>query len=101
MNRTKCLEYYLDSKIYTEEEIQNSIDDTKKEFKNKQIDVKIKLNDYGVYIITFYIAKKITILSKIIIKFKKRRNEKLLLREANASNRKYGMYKPTRTYKPL
>ena len=32
MNRTKYLEYYMDSKIYSKDEVENSIDETKKEF---------------------------------------------------------------------
>ena len=34
MNK-KCLQYYFDSKTYTTEQIQTSIDETKKEFANK------------------------------------------------------------------
>ena len=32
MNKRKCLEYYLDSKIYDYESVQKSIDETKKEY---------------------------------------------------------------------
>ena len=53
MNKTKYLEYYMDSKIYSKDEVQKSIDETKKEFPNRQIDVQVHLNKFGVYIITF------------------------------------------------
>ena len=37
--KNKYLEYYMDSKIYSKDEVQQSIDDTKKEFPNKEIDI--------------------------------------------------------------
>ena len=58
MNNTKYLEYYMDSKVYSKDEVQKSIDETKKEFSNRQIDVQVHLNKFGVYIITFTFNKK-------------------------------------------
>ena len=53
MNQTKYLEYYMDSKIYSKDEVQKSIDETRKEFPKKEIEVQVQLNKFGVYIITF------------------------------------------------
>ncbi len=83
MNRTKCLEYYLDSKEYGSKEIQESIEKTKKEFLNRNVYVDISLNDFGMYIITFYFENRNTIFNKIKIYFKKKNKDKLLLQEKN------------------
>ena len=70
MKQTKCLEYYLDSRIYTTDEVSKSIEDTKKQFPNKKIKVTLSLNDFGVYIITFRFENKNTYWNKIKIKLK-------------------------------
>lgn len=64
MKQTKCLEYYLDSRIYNPEEVQKSIEETKKEFQNKEIKVEVEINSFGMYIITFYFENKNTFLIK-------------------------------------
>ncbi|MGN1298188.1 MAG: hypothetical protein ACI4VH_07270 [Clostridia bacterium] len=87
MNRNKCLEYYLDSRIYNQEEVQKNIDETKKEFQNKKITVDITINKFGMYVITFYFENKNTIFNKIRIYFKKKRRERLLLQERNYEER--------------
>lgn len=87
MNRSKCLEYYLDSRIYNQEEVQKNIDETKKEFQNKKITVDITINKFGMYVITFYFENKNTIFNKIRIYFKKKRRERLLLQERNYEER--------------
>ena len=97
MNKRKCLEYYLDSKIYDYESVQKSIDETKKEYEKKEVDVKIELNRYGMYIITFYFKNKDTFFNKIRLLFRRKNN--LLLSEKNKNNQ-YGKYKQTKTYKP-
>ena len=51
MNTNKYLEYYLDSKIYTNEEVQKSIDETKKEFPNQNVKGSVYLNEVGVYFV--------------------------------------------------
>lgn len=81
--KSKCLEYYLDSKIYNDMEVQESINETKKEFKNKEISVEVSLNCYGVYIITFYFENKDTLFNKIKIIFKKKQKTTYLLKENN------------------
>ena len=117
MNRTKYLEYYMDSKIYSKDEVQKSIDETKKEFPNRQIDVHVHLNKFGVYIITFTFNKKNSFIRKIFIKLKFRKKNNLLLTENTKKNKKpkedkmqkrfekysnkiYGQYKATHTYRP-
>lgn len=107
MYKNKYLEYYLDSRIYSSEEIQKSIDDIKKEFPNKKVKVSIELNDFGVYIITFKFESKNTYFNKIKIKFRKRFKKTLLLDNGNKSRlekysgeNRYGQYKSTKVYRP-
>lgn len=116
MNREKCLKYYFDSKEYSNEEIQKNIEETKKEFPKKKVKVDIQLNQFGVYVITFYFENKNTIWSRIKIYFKKKAKKPLLLQEGNKRKiengsqtknrlekyygRQYGKYKETKTYRP-
>lgn len=116
MNQIKCLEYYMDSKIYSPKEVEENIEETKKDFTNKQIQVEITLNEFGMYIITFYFRNKNTIFQKIRLYLKKKRKKPLLLEEKTKTNKKekrkntnrlekyyghsYGKYKKTGTYKP-
>ena len=86
MNKSKCLEYYLDSKVYDYESIQKSIDKTKKEYENKEVEVKIELNKYGMYIITFYFKNKDTLFNRIRLLFRKK--NKLMLYEKNKKKKK-------------
>lgn len=67
MERNKNLEYYLDGKI-SGEEMQKSIEQTKKQFSNKKIEVRIALNEFGMYIITFKFENKNNFFNKILKK---------------------------------
>ena len=89
MNKQKVLVNYFDSAKYNDEEILESVENTKKEFDKKIIDVNIKLNEYGVYVITYYFKTKENIFQKIIIKIKEKRKAKkqLLLKEKNILER--------------
>ena len=89
MNKQKVLVNYFDSAKYNDEEILESVENTKKEFDKKKIDVNIKLNEYGVYVITYYFKTKENIFQKIIIKIKEKRKAKklLLLKEENILER--------------
>ena len=89
MNKEKVLVNYFDSAKYNDEEILESVENTKKEFDKKKIDVNIKLNEYGVYVITYYFKTKENIFQKIIIKIKEKRKAKkqLLLKEENILER--------------
>ena len=101
MNTSKCLEYYIDSSKYNYEEVQKSIDETKKEYINKDVSVEINMNKYGMYVITFNIKNKNTIFNRIRVYLKKRKQNRLLLQERNYNGEhKYGQYKSTKTYKP-
>ena len=111
MNQTKYLEYYMDSKIYNKDEVQKSIDETKKEFPNKQIDVQVHLNNFGVYVITFTFKNRNSFIKNIFIKLKLKKKNKLLLTENTKkdkvqkryekyNNKVYGQYKATHTYRP-
>ena len=86
MNKDKCLEYYLDSRIYNLEEVQKNIEKTKQEFPKKEIKVNISMNQYGMYIITFYFENK------------KMKKTKKRLEKYYGNN--YGKYKTTKIYKP-
>lgn len=117
MKEIKRLEYYFDSNEYTQQEVEENIEGIKREFPNKKIKVEIELNDYGVYIITFYFSNRNTILNKIKI-FIKNKKEKTLLLEDRKGNLKvrnkkkknsrlekyygkeYGTYKQTKKYRP-
>lgn len=100
MNNSKCLVYYLDSKKYNYESVQKSIDETKKEYNKKQIKVDVKINNFGIYVITFYINNKNTFFNKIRLFF--RRKNKPLLQEKNVKKEehKYGEYKSGTIYRP-
>ena len=107
MNQNKYLEYYLDSRIYSSEEVQRSIDETKKEFPNKKVKVSIALNDFGMYIITFKFENKNTYFNKIKIKLWRKVKKTLMLDpgskdrlEQYSGKNRYGQYKATKTYRP-
>lgn len=116
MEKTKCLEYYLDSKIYSNEDLQKNIEETKKEFPKKNIKVNVELNQFGMYVITFNFEDKNTVFNKIRLFFRKRNKKTLLLQQENKSPAKeqtktnnrlekyygqqYGGYRKTGIYKP-
>lgn len=77
--RNKVIENYYDSKIYTNSEILEDIKETKKEFSEKKVDADISINDYGVYIVTYYFKNKENIFQKIMIKIKQRKKKRPLL----------------------
>ena len=115
--KEKCLQYYMDSKEYTKEQVQTSINETKKEFANKKVQTKVELNEFGVYIITFYFENKNTIWNRIRIFFKRKDKKKMLVEKTTKPSKTksnktqsrieryygntYGRYKTTREYKPL
>ena len=109
--KEKYLEYYMDSRIYTNEDIKNAIENTKKDFIGKQFEVNVFLNRFGIYEIVFEFKYKDSIFTKIRLWF--RQNQRKLLYESkNESIKKeqfrlnkyygntYGKYKETREYKP-
>lgn len=124
MLKQRVVENYFDSKIYSNQEIIQSIEETKKEYSKKIVDVDINLNEFGVYVVTYYFKNQDNIFQKIFIKIKQRRNknktvllqerslrhekmtreerkqEKVRKRMEKYSGNKYGVYKQTKTYKP-
>lgn len=104
MKKQKILENYFASNLYSNQEIQQSIEETKKEFANKIVDVDINLNEFGVYVVTYYFKTNENILQRIMIKIKSKRkkNKQKLLqsRIEKYSNNQYGKYKETKSYKP-
>lgn len=86
MNKIKRLQYYFDSKTYTDQQIEEKIEETKKEFPKRRVDVRIKLNEFGVYIVTFYVEDKETYLTKIMSKYRTKKVK--LLKEANIEKKK-------------
>ena len=79
MKKTKYLKYYFDSRVYSADDVQQKIDETKQDFPNKKVKVTISLNEFGVYIITFKFEDKEKIIYKIILKIKKKFKKTLLL----------------------
>ena len=124
MIKQKIVENYFDAKKYTNQEIMQLIEENKKEYAKKIIDIDINLNEFGVYVVTYYFKVRDNIFQKIFIKLKqkRRRNKIELLQENTAENIKmtkkeraneeirkrmekysgnvYGVYKKTKTYKP-
>ena len=88
MLKQRVVENYFDSKIYSNQEIIQSIEETKKEYSKKIVDVDINLNEFGVYVVTYYFKVRDNIFQKIFIKLKqKRRKNKIeLLQEKTAEN---------------
>lgn len=99
MNKDKCLVYYLDSKKYDYVKVQESIDETKKEYNNKLIEVNVEVNKYGMYVITFFFKNKNTIFNKIRLFFRKK-NKPLLQESNNKEEQEYGKYKCGILYHP-
>ena len=124
MLKQKIVESYFDSKIYSNQEILRSIEETKKEYSKKIVDIDIRLNEFGVYVVTYYFKNKDNIFQKIFIKIKqkakknktvllqeksltygkltkkKKKKEKIKRRMEKYSGNIYGVYKETRTYRP-
>lgn len=55
---SKCLEYYLDSKVYNYEDVEKNIEETKKDFPKKKFSVNVTTNSFGMYVITFNFENK-------------------------------------------
>lgn len=102
----KCIKYYFDSKTYSIQEIQENIEENKKEFPNKIIETEISINPYGMYVVNLYFKNKNNILK--IIKTKKKKSIRKITTKSKEQIRlekycgkdKYGQYKSTGIYKP-
>ncbi len=124
MFEQRIVENYFDASSYSNQEILQAIEETKKEYAKKIIDIDINLNEFGVYVVTYYFKVSNNIFHKIFIKIKhrKKKKETKLLQEKSFSfdrksreerkqvkirkrmekysGNKYGEYKETKTYKP-
>ena len=97
----KHLQYYFDSKKYTDLEINQSIEETKNEFSKQIENVEVYLNEFGVYVATLYIHNKKKYFPKVINKINKNRTKKTRLEKYYGDNR-YGKYKQSnKTYLPF
>ena len=94
MLKQKIIEDYFDASTYSNQEILQSIEETKKEFSKKIINVDINLNEFGVYVVTYYFKNKNNILQKIMVKLKgknkkNKKSKKILLNERNETINEY------------
>ncbi len=94
MLKQKIVEDYFDASTYSNQEILQSIEETKKEFSKKIINVDINLNEFGVYVVTYYFKNKNNILQKIMVKLKgknkkNKKSKKILLNERNETINEY------------
>ena len=116
--KEKCITYYFDSKLYNKIEI---IDNLRKEcetqYFGKEPRIDIKLNEFGTYIATMIFIQKenkgmqiIKNGSKKIKKINtlnKKKQRKVERKKVEArqkqilTERKYGAYKQTGTFKPI
>lgn len=102
--KQKILENYFEATMYSNKEIMENIEETKKEYAKKIVNVDINLNEFGVYVVTYYFKNNENIFDKLMVKLKtrKKKNNQLLLQERmeKYSGNKYGAYKATKIYKP-
>ena len=100
MDNRKCLVYYFDSKKYDYANVQESIDETKKEYNKKLIEVNVEINKYGMYVITIYIKNKNTFFNKIRLFFRKKNKPLLQASNNKEQEQEYGKYKCGILYHP-
>ena len=86
MKNIKRLQFYFDSKTYTDRQIEEKIGETKKEFPKRRIEVGIKLNEFEVYVVTFYVEDRQTYLTKLMSKYRTKKIK--LLTEGNSVKKK-------------
>ena len=56
--KEKYLEFYLDSKTYSPEQMLENIEKEKRQYPKKDIAVEIALNKWGIYVITMKFKEK-------------------------------------------
>ena len=82
----KNLVYYFSSDLYSEHEILEKMEKEKKEYKKKNPQLEIHLNEFGTYV-----AK--LVFTNTSMKVEKRRKK--------SSNKQYGKYKKKKMYTPI
>ena len=120
MQKLKTVQYFFDARTYSKNQIiENLQTQREQDFFNKTAKINISLNEFGVYVVTYYFKVSENIFQKIFIKIKQRRKDKKirLLQEKNGnleerkkdkiekrlekySGNKYGEYKSSGIYKP-
>lgn len=107
MQKIKTVQYYFDAKTYDKTKIlENLKNQEKEEFFNKTAKINISLNEFGVYVATLTFEPKENHFLKIIQMPKKEKNvtkneeKKSRYERLISTERKYGQYKQTKTYKP-
>jgi len=98
MEKKKYLKCYYDSRLYTANDVQQKIEETRLDFPNKIVKVNVSLNEFGVYIITFRFENKDTIFNKIVLKIKKRFNKPLLIDKSYNNYKDYKGYDSNKKY---
>ena len=101
----KCVQYFFDSKKYNPVEVVESMEQERiEQFPKEKARIEIKLNEFGVYEATLVFEKKKKIFNSNLLKNMKNRSDKKISRYeklvSQSSNRVYGKYRETRTYKP-
>ena len=116
--KEKCITYYFDSKLYNKIEIINNLrKECETQYFGKEPQIDIKLNEFGTYIATMIFMPKENKAMQIIksstkkIKQKNTQNNAKQKKEENKkckshqekilTERRYGAYKQTGTFKPI
>ncbi len=119
MEDTKTIELYIDSNKYSDEQVIGKLEESVKEFSKKDVKVTVDINEFGVYVIRLEYIDRDTYINKIKYRLKLNRKQRILRKYKeeffmsktfDTSNqiisvpayeeRKYGVYKQTRTYRP-
>ena len=104
--QNKYIVYYFDSKSFNKFQVlQNMEEEAIREFPNQKAEIRVKLNEFGVYIATLVFSKKkpenVYLVNKNSFFSKKKKSKKVSRYEDLISrNNVYGKYKETKNYRP-
>lgn len=110
MQKLKTVQYFFDARTYSKNQIiENLQTQREQDFFNKTAKINISLNEFGVYVATLTFMPK----EKHFLKVTKTSKKEKVLKNENkndskksryekliSTERKYGQYKETKTYKP-
>lgn len=104
--KEKCITYYFDSSTYDKNQILQDLQkECETQYFGKQAQIDISLNEFGTYIATLvFIPKENKVMGLIrnsIIKMRENKKKKQKKRYLMQTERKYGMYKSTGTFRPI
>lgn len=88
----KKLMYYLNTEELKNGKLEETIDQTQKDFPNKEVKANIEINEYGVHVITFEFENKNSYFNKISIWFRKKKEQHLKKKMLAEKNRSYNYY---------